>query len=180
VKDFGAANDLGRANHLSYSPLRTTTLPHRPSEHKDTHFMDHSLDEELLNNQNSPNTINSKSQPAQASSPSLRKKIKVKELEVAPVLGPKNFYNDNFILRFASKPVLRKNGHNLEIKDSKVMSKEDFNDEIRHHRPNNPYWATLSNVQLAPVNKIGLGKLIRFCFSPIYIEKSELFTAEEK
>tara|TARA_B110000285_G_C15044395_1_gene573502 strand:- start:179 stop:583 length:405 start_codon:yes stop_codon:yes gene_type:complete len=98
------------------------------------------------------------------------------------VLGPTDFYCDNFIINFKDPQyvVHKETGKKLEIKNSKVLSKDEFENEIRQYRPNNPFWETISGVQLAPMSKIGMGRLIKFCFTPMYIERSELFKKEDK
>ena len=48
---------------------------------------------------------------------------------------------------------------------SKVLTKDDFHKETQNHtRENDPYWLTLSTVQLVPASKIGIGKTICFDF----------------
>ena len=47
------------------------------------------------------------------------------------MLGQKDFYADNFIIKFKDPQFVEHNGQKLEIKNSKVVSKDEFEDEIR-------------------------------------------------
>ena len=63
---------------------------------------------------------------------------------------------------------------------AQILSEVDFSHEISGnvYRSIHPYWQTINCILLAPQNKIGLGKHIKFTFSPVCIEKE--ITKEHK
>jgi hypothetical protein len=153
-KEANLANEIEKLADLSNSyrsPSRTTNA--QPNRHLHEEHQNESLDEEFLNNQNSPTTIVSKPLTVNNLSPGLKKKgrdKRAKEADMLSVLGATNFYKDSFMIRYNSNSVFSRNRVDLAMRDSKILTREEFTEEIEGCRQNNPYWKTISKVQLAP------------------------------
>ena len=75
--------------------------------------------------------------------------------------------------------VVRFNDKQDKIK-TKMLSEGEFHYEFQKVRPTDPYWSTISSMQLAPFSRIGLGNILKFSFCPIQVRSHDLIPSDFK
>lgn len=126
----------------------------------------------ILPQQNSVGSISIPSIKSNIQEPIMRKKqsVIVQQSSESSVLN-RMMYKEILVVRFNDKQD--------KIK-TKMLSEGEFHYEFQKTRPTDPYWSTISSMQLAPFNRIGLGNILKFSFCPIQIRSHDLIPSDFK